>query len=140
MAMIFIDEGSSVNILFKRTLDQMRAEGFEFEPVSIPLYGFVGHAIQPLGQIVLLLSVWSDPRRVTKMITFMVVDISSSYNGILGRPGLKNFRALASTYHLKLKFPVGKRSGSLVRGQKFARRCYERVMKEEGKRVCRRLP
>ncbi|XP_073270443.1 uncharacterized protein [Primulina huaijiensis] len=87
VARIFIDNGSSVNILFKRTLDQMKVEGFEFELVSIPLYGFAGQAIQPFGQIVLPLSVGSDPRRVTKMITFMVVDTPSSYNGILdGQP------------------------------------------------------
>ncbi|XP_073037441.1 uncharacterized protein [Primulina eburnea] len=38
---IFIDNGSSVNILFKSTLDQMKVEGFEFEPIST-LYGFAG--------------------------------------------------------------------------------------------------
>ncbi|XP_073280645.1 uncharacterized protein [Primulina huaijiensis] len=118
VAMIFIDNGSSVNVLFKSTLDQMKMKGFEFEPVSTPLYGFAGHAISPLGQIVLPLSLGIDPRRVTKMIAFTVVDTPLAYNGILGRPSLKDFRAVASTYHQKLKFPVGKRSWSLVRGPK----------------------
>ncbi|XP_073033778.1 uncharacterized protein [Primulina eburnea] len=106
--MIFIDNGSSVNVLFKSTLDRMKVEGFEFEPVSIPLYGFAEHFIPPLGQIVLPLSLENDPQRVTKMITFMVVDIPSLYNGILRWPAFKDFRAVASTYHQKLKFPVGK--------------------------------
>ncbi|XP_075481082.1 uncharacterized protein LOC142521778 [Primulina tabacum] len=94
---IFIDNGSFVNILFKSTLDQMKVEGFEFDPVSTPLYGFAGHAIPPLGQITLPLSLGRDSRRVTKMITFTVVDTPSLYNGILGRPALKDFRAVAST-------------------------------------------
>ncbi|XP_073290525.1 uncharacterized protein [Primulina huaijiensis] len=109
-------------------------EGFEFEPVSTPLYGFAGHTIPPLGQIVIPLSLGNDPRRVTKMITFTVVDIPSSYNGILGRPALKDFGALASTYHQKLKFSVGKGIGVLCGDQKVVRRCYERIVKKEEKR------
>ncbi|XP_073061994.1 uncharacterized protein [Primulina eburnea] len=73
VARIFIYNGSSVNVLFKSTLDQMKMGGFEFEPVSTPLYGFAGHAIPPLGQIVLPLSLGTDLWRVTKMIGFTVV-------------------------------------------------------------------
>ncbi|XP_073017963.1 uncharacterized protein [Primulina eburnea] len=108
VAMIFFDNGSSVNVLFKNTLDQVKVEGFEFESVSTALYGFAGHAIPPLGQIVLPISLDTDPRRVTKMIAFIVVDTPSAYNGIIGWPSLKDFRAVASTYHQKLKFSVGK--------------------------------
>ncbi|XP_075499245.1 uncharacterized protein LOC142537629 [Primulina tabacum] len=97
VAMIFIDNGSFVNILFKGTLDQMKVEGFEFDPVSTPLYGFTGHAIPPLA--------------------------------------IKDFRAVASTHHQKLKFPVGKEVGVLFGDHKFARRCYEGIVKEEGKRA-----
>ncbi|XP_073020996.1 uncharacterized protein [Primulina eburnea] len=135
VARIFIDNGSSVNVLFKSTLDQMKMEGFEFEPVSTPLYGFAGHAIPPLGQIVLPLSLGHEPRRVTKMTTFTVVDSPSAYNGILGRPALKDFRAVASTYHQKLKFPVGKEVGVLCGDQRAARRCYEGIVREDGKRA-----
>ncbi|XP_073290567.1 uncharacterized protein [Primulina huaijiensis] len=122
VARIFIDNGCSVNVLFKSTLDQMKVEGFEFESVSTPLYGFAGHAIPPLGQIVLPLSLGIDPQRVTKMIAFTVVDTPSAYNEILGRPALKDFRAVASTYHQKLKFPMGKGVGVLCGDQKVARR------------------
>ncbi|XP_073015669.1 uncharacterized protein [Primulina eburnea] len=135
VAKIFVDNGSSVNVLFKTTLDQMKVEGFEFEPVSTPLYGFAGHAIPTLGQIVLPLSLGTDPRRVTKMIAFTVVDTLSAYNGILGRPALKDFKAVASTYHQKLKFPVGKEVGALCGDQMVARRCYERIVKEDGKKA-----
>ncbi|XP_073049633.1 uncharacterized protein [Primulina eburnea] len=135
VAKIFVDNGSSVNVLFKSTLDQMKVEGFEFEPVSTPLYGIAGHAIPPLGQIVLPLSLGTDPRRATKMIAFTVVDTLSEYNGILGRPALKDFKAVASTYHQKLKFPVGKEVGALCGDQMVARRCYEGIVKEEGKKA-----
>ncbi|XP_073290904.1 uncharacterized protein [Primulina huaijiensis] len=134
VARIFIDNGSSVNVLFKSTLDQMKVEGFEFEPVSTPLYGFAEHAILPLGQMFIPLSLGHEPLRITKMMTFTVVDTPSAYNGILGRPALKDFRAVASIYHQKLKFPVGKGVGVLCGDQKVARRCYERIVKEEEKR------
>ncbi|XP_073056951.1 uncharacterized protein [Primulina eburnea] len=97
VARIFIDNGSFVNILFKSTLDQMKVEGFEFDPVSTPLYGFAGHAFPPLA--------------------------------------LKDFKAVASMYHQRLKFPMGKEVGVLCGEQKVARRCYEGIMKEEGKRA-----
>ncbi|XP_075473962.1 uncharacterized protein LOC142505021 [Primulina tabacum] len=135
VARIFIDNGSSVNILFKITLDQMNVEGFEFEPISTPLYGFVGHVIPSLGQIVLPLYLGHEPRRVTKMITFTVVDTPSAYNGILGRTALKDFIAVESAYHQKLKFPIGNGVGVLCGNQKVARRCYEGIVKEEGKRA-----
>ncbi|XP_075479435.1 uncharacterized protein LOC142520319 [Primulina tabacum] len=73
-----------------------------------------------------------DSRWVTKMITFTMVDTPSSYNGILGRPALKDFRAVASMYHQKLKFPVGKEVGVLCGDQKVARRYYVGIAKEEG--------
>ncbi|XP_073057218.1 uncharacterized protein [Primulina eburnea] len=139
VARIFIDNGSSVNVLFKSTFDQIKMGGFEFEPVSTPLYGFAGHAIPPLDQIVLPLYLGHKPRRVTKMTTFTVVDTPSTYNGILGRPALKDFRAVASTYHQKLKFTVGKEVGVLCRDQRVARRCYEGIVKEEGKERVWRL-
>ncbi|XP_073041805.1 uncharacterized protein [Primulina eburnea] len=116
-------------------LDQMKVEGFEFEPISTPLYEFAGHAIPPLGQIFLPLSLGHEPWRVTKMTTFTVVDTPSVYNGIMGRPALKDFRNVTSTYHQKLKFPVGKGVGVLCGDKKVVRWCYEGIVKEEGKRA-----
>ncbi|XP_073139066.1 uncharacterized protein [Henckelia pumila] len=88
VARIFVDTGSSVNIIFKETLDQMKLEGFELDPITTALYEFTGHALQPLGQIVLPLSLGSGEQRITKMACFTVVDAPSSFNGILGRLSL----------------------------------------------------
>ncbi|XP_073130725.1 uncharacterized protein [Henckelia pumila] len=82
VARIFVDTGSSVNIIFKETLDQMMLEGFELDSITMELYGFTGHALQPLGQIVLPLSIGNGEQRVTKMACFTVVDAPSSFNGI----------------------------------------------------------
>ncbi|XP_073129096.1 uncharacterized protein [Henckelia pumila] len=66
VARIFVDTGSSVNIIFKETLDQMKLEGFELDPITTELYGFTGHALQPLGQIVLPLSLGNGEQRKLK--------------------------------------------------------------------------
>ncbi|XP_073153008.1 uncharacterized protein [Henckelia pumila] len=134
VARIFVDTGSSVNIIFKETLDQMRLEGFELDPITTELYGFTGHALQPLGQIVLPLSLGNGEQRVTKMACFTVVDAPSSYNGILRRPAPSDFRAVTSTYHQKLKFPSGREVGVVRGDQKAARLCYVNEVKIDAKR------
>ncbi|XP_073138648.1 uncharacterized protein [Henckelia pumila] len=132
---IFVDSGSSVNILFKGTLDQINIEGCELESMSTPLYGFTGHAIRPMGKIDLPMSMGSDPKRVKKMVRFTVVDAPSSYNGILGWPSMKDFKDIASTYHQKLKFPVGREVWVLHGDQMVAHRYYDGVVRDGGKRA-----
>ncbi|XP_073129182.1 uncharacterized protein [Henckelia pumila] len=139
MARIFVDTGSSVNIIFKKTLDQMKLEGFELDPITTELYGFTSHALQPLGQIVLPLFLRSGEQRITKMAYFTVVDAPSSFNGILGRPALSDFRAVASTYHQKLKFPSGKEVGVVRGDQKAAHLCYVNEVKVDAKRSRREV-
>lgn len=133
VARIFVDTGSSINILFKKTIDQIKVKGFGFDPISTALFGFPGHVVQPLGQIMLPLSLGCEPRRVTKMTCFTVMDSPSFYNGILGRPALAEFRAVGSTYHQKMKFLVGKEIGVVSGDQKSARRSYVYEVKDDVK-------
>ncbi|XP_073152514.1 uncharacterized protein [Henckelia pumila] len=139
VARIFVDTGSSVNIIFKETFDQMKLERFELDPITTALYGFTGHALQPLGQIMLPLSLGNGEQRVTKMACFTVVDAPSSFNGILGRPSLSGFRAVASTYHQKLKFPSKKEVGVVRGDQKAARLCYVNEVKVDAKKSRREV-
>ena len=43
---------------------------------------------------------------VTKIVDFSVTDQPTVYNIIIGTPWLNQFRAVASTYYLCLKFPT----------------------------------
>lgn len=56
VARIFIDTSSSVNVLFKEVVDQMMLNDVKMELVATSLYGFMGHALRPLGQVTLPLS------------------------------------------------------------------------------------
>ncbi|KAL2230952.1 UNVERIFIED_CONTAM: hypothetical protein Sindi_1689600, partial [Sesamum indicum] len=78
------------------------------------VYGFAGEVVHPLGQILFPLSLGVEPARKTKMVHFLIVDIPSAYNMILGRPALNVFQAIVSTYHMKLKFPAGSGVGEVT--------------------------
>ncbi|XP_073057391.1 uncharacterized protein [Primulina eburnea] len=76
------------------------------------------------------------------MATFNVLDSPSSYNIILGRPAINELRAVASTYHQKIKFPVGARVGEVRGDQPYSRKCYLEAVrvdqskaKKEGKKA-----
>ena len=53
-----------------------------------------------------------------------MVDCSSSYNAIIGRPTLNSWKAVTSTYHLSVKFPTKNRVGEIQGDQLVARECY----------------
>ena len=64
------------------------------------------------------------PQQVTRNINSLVVDCSSSYNAIIGRPTLNNWKAVMSTYHLSIKFPMEYGVGEVQEDQLAARECY----------------
>ena len=78
----------------------------------------------PLGVITLSVVVGDYPQQITKDVTFLVINCSSAYNAILGRPTLNSWKAVTSTYHLMIKFPTDYRVGELRGNQMAARECY----------------
>ena len=57
------------------------------------------------------------------MVTFIVVRSFSPYTAILGRPWIHAMRAVPSTLHVKIKFPI-EYGVTVVRGnQQVARQC-----------------
>jgi len=74
--------------------------------MNAPLVGFGGTRVFLLGVVPLSVTVGDYSQQITKDITFLVVDCSSAYNAILGRPTLNSWKAITSTYHLMIKFPT----------------------------------
>nr|GEW73713.1 reverse transcriptase domain-containing protein [Tanacetum cinerariifolium] len=77
------------------------------DPLVIKAY-IKGQSLWPLGVITLPLTIYDYSGRGSKTIVvdFMVVQAPSPYNAILGRPGMKKLRAIASTLHSLIKFPI----------------------------------
>ena len=64
------------------------------------------------------------PQQITKDVSFLVVDCSSAYNAILGRPTLNSWKAVTSTYHLMTKFSTEYGVGEVRGDQVVVRECY----------------
>ena len=63
------------------------------------------------------------------MANFLVVDCPLAFNAVLGRPTLKELRAITSIYHLLMKFPTPNRIGQVSSCQSEARECYNRSLR-----------
>ena len=84
--------------------------------------------MQLVGTITLPVMVGSYPQQITKEVNFLVVDCSSSYNAIIGRPTLNSWKTVTSTYHLSVKFPTKYKIGQVQGDQLVARECYVAIL------------
>ena len=77
-----------------------------------------------MNTITLHVMVGAYPQQVAKEVNFLFINCSSSYNAIIGRPTLNNWKAVTSTYHLYVKFPMEYGIGQVQGDQLAARECY----------------
>ncbi|XP_064991040.1 uncharacterized protein LOC135628347 [Musa acuminata AAA Group] len=103
---IMIDTGSSADVLYFDAFHKLGLVREALEPMCSALTGFTGDSISPLGAITLPLTLGSPPRSKIVITTFLVVDLPTAYNAILGRPTLNKIRVVVSTYHRMVKFPT----------------------------------
>ena len=82
----------------------------------------------PRGIVALKVTVGSHLQQVTHQLDFLVVDFPSLYNVIIGRPTLNRWKAAASTYYLKVKFPTEYGMGKVKGDQVIVRECYQAVL------------
>ena len=129
MHWVLVDNGSSADILYYPAFQQMRIDREQLVLVNAPLVGFGGMRVFPIGAVMLIVTMGDYPQQITKKVTFLVVDCSSAYNAILGRPTLNSWKAVTSTYHLMIKFLMDYRVGELRENQVAARECYIAMLK-----------
>ena len=87
---VLVDNGSLADILYYPAFQQMRLGRDQLRPVNSPLVGFGGMRVQPVGIVTISVVVGAYPQQVTRDVNFLVVDCSSSYNAIIGRPTLNS--------------------------------------------------
>ncbi|XP_070019440.1 uncharacterized protein [Nicotiana sylvestris] len=98
--MVLIDGGSSLNICPLVTLRILGKCLHEIKDGAINVKAFDGSQRSTIGEIGLCLQMgptWFD-------VDFQVIDVSASYNLLLGRSWIHAARAIASTLHHTVKF------------------------------------
>lgn len=123
----------------QRCLDQMQVDFIELHPMPTSLSILQDMRSSRWGHISLLLSLREEPLRWTQIITFIVVEASSSYNVILGRPIISLFQAIVFTYHQKIKFPVRNQISKVKGDQSTARKCYVEIVCSSQKKARGRI-
>nr|XP_018677604.1 PREDICTED: uncharacterized protein LOC108952119 [Musa acuminata subsp. malaccensis] len=121
---IMVDTGSSADILYWDAFQKLGLVKESMKLVCSTLTGFTGASISSLGVITLPLTLGVFPKTKTVMTSFLVVDLPTAYNAILGRPTLNKIRAVISTYYQTIKFPTRDGVGEVAGNSWESRRCY----------------
>ena len=124
---ILVDNGSSTVIIYLPAFQQLKLEPKRLRLFESPLVSFSGDRVYPRGIVTLTVTVGTQSRQLTRQLDFLVVDCPSSYNVIIERPTLNRWKAVTSTYCLKVKFPTNNRVNKVRGDQILARECYQAV-------------
>ncbi|GJY50089.1 reverse transcriptase domain-containing protein [Tanacetum coccineum] len=104
---IHIDEGASIKIMFEQCFNMLHPSiRSKLVKTQTTVSGFSGEQVKPLGKIKLDVCFGGVGRCRRTIMKFTVIPAPSPYNIILGRPGLKQLRAIPSTIHGMMKFPT----------------------------------
>jgi hypothetical protein len=103
---VLVDGGSSLNILFLKTFDQMGLLRSALHPSRAPFHDTVPSvAAAPVGQITLPVTFGTRENFCTEHLQFEVADFETSYNAFLGQPTLTKFMAIPHYAYLAIKMP-----------------------------------
>ncbi|KAI5434870.1 hypothetical protein KIW84_021624 [Lathyrus oleraceus] len=107
MSNVFIDTGSSFNVLPKSTLSKLSYQGAPMRYSGVVVKAFDGSRKTVIGDVDLPVKIGLSDFH----ITFQVMDIHPTYRCLLGRPLIHEAGAITSILHQKLKFV---KNGKLV--------------------------
>ncbi|XP_072074056.1 uncharacterized protein [Arachis hypogaea] len=101
-----LDPGSSADVLFYSIFTKMKLSEKLIQPSSGELIGFSRKRVPIMGHIWLTTTMEEIPMSKSINIQYLIVDCYSPDNIIIRRPALNIFKAVVSTLHLCVKFPV----------------------------------
>ena len=125
---ILVDNGSFADIIYLSVFQQLKLDSRRLCPFDSPLVSFSGDRVYPKGVVTLTVIVGTHSKQLTHQLDFLVVDCPLSYNVIIGRPTLNLWKAVMSTYCLKIKFPTENGVGEVKGDQVLAKECYQAVL------------
>ncbi|XP_015955443.1 uncharacterized protein LOC107479859 [Arachis duranensis] len=121
-----------MNILFKSAFDKLGLQEKELRAYPNTLFGLEDSPIQPLGYIPLHTTFGKGTRSRILSIDYIVVNVSSAYNTLIGQTTLNQLTAMVSTPYLCMKFPTTEGITTIKGDQKLARRYYNESLNLKG--------
>jgi len=100
---VLIDQGSSVDVMFWGTFNKLRLSPDQLRPYDDCLFGFAGDQVEVRGHVELRKTFSDGTSSRTTSMRYLVVNVASAYNILLGRPSLNRLGTVASTRHMKMK-------------------------------------
>jgi hypothetical protein len=103
---VLIDGGSSINLLYRTSMEKLRIPAIQLKPTKLTFHGIVpGHSCMPMRRIQLEVLFGENDNFRREPIWFKVVDLNSPYHALLGRPALAKCMAVPHYVCLKMKLP-----------------------------------
>jgi hypothetical protein len=103
---VFMDAGSSINLIYTRTLKAMCISLESLKPTDCSFHGIVPEgANYPLGKIELDVCFGNSSNYHREKLEFEVMDWPSQYHAILGHPAFAKFMEVPHYAYLILKIP-----------------------------------
>ena len=96
---VLVDTGAAKDILYYQCFRELQFTDAHLQPYPGKLEGFTNHKLNTKGTIMLEVTLGQAPKARTEPVTFLVIDLRSSYNAILGAPALSKFGLVASFPH-----------------------------------------
>jgi hypothetical protein len=121
---VLINNGSSINIMYRDTMQKLGIKKNMLEPSQTTFHGIVpGLSCAPMGKIRIdvIFGNWDNFRLENLM--FEVVDLDSPYHALLGRPALAKFMASTHVAYLKMKIPGPKGLITIIGDYKRSMAC-----------------
>jgi hypothetical protein len=103
---VLIDGGNSINLLYQSSMEKLGIPLAQLKSSRLTFHGIMpGHSCTPMGRVQLEVLFGKKGNSCREPIWFEVVDISSPYHALLGRPALAKFMAVPHYAYLKMKLP-----------------------------------
>jgi hypothetical protein len=103
---VLINNGSSINIMYRDTMQKLGIKDNMLEPSRTTFHGIVpGLSYAPMGKIRMDVMFGNRDNCRVENLMFAVVDLDSPYHALLGRPALAKFMASTHVSYLKMKMP-----------------------------------
>jgi hypothetical protein len=121
---VLIDNGSSINIMYRDTMQKLGIKENMLEPSKTTFHDIVpGLSCAPMGKIQIDVIFGSRDNCRVESILFEVVDLDSPYHALLGRSALAKFMASTHVAYLKMKMPGPKGVITIVGDYKRSMAC-----------------